>query len=197
MKVKTMKIDEVITKINDLCNDPVLRRRLLDWRWPLAIITILLLLFLMEPQYFWSGLLLSLLGEGLQIWCFAALDKKKELAARGPYAVVRNPMYIGRYFLILGAVAITGSLFLMLLYSVIYYFYMVNRVRREEEVLREIFGADYEAYCARVNRFLPNFSNLDPETIKYFRRDLFFQNHAHLNLLAVAVGYLIVYWILF
>ena len=190
-------MNDIITKINDLCNDPELRRKLLTYRWPLAIVVIILLLFLMDRRYFWLGLCVSMIGEGLQVWCFASLNKKKELAARGPYAVVRNPMYIGRYFLILGAVMTTGSLLLIILFSVVYYFYMVNRVEREEAVLIEIFGADYEEYCRRVNRFLPDFRDLDLEAIKYFRWDLFFQNNAHLNLLAVAAGYLAVYLILF
>ncbi len=190
-------MNEIINKINDLCNDPELRNKLLTYRWPLAIVFIIILVFLMKPQHFWFGLFISLIGEGLQVWCFAALNKKKELAARGPYAVVRNPMYIGRYFLILGAVAITGSWLLAILFTIIYYFYMINRVEREEAVLIEIFGSDYEDYCRRVNRFLPAFHNLDREAIKYFRWDLFFQNNAHLNLLAVAAGYLAVYLILF
>ncbi len=192
-----MKIDQLIERINTLCNSPELRRRLLAWRWPLTLAALLGLVWLMKPRYFWPGFLISLLGEGLQVWCFAALNKKKELAARGPYAVVRNPMYIGRYFLILGAIVITGSLFLVVIYSLIYYFYMVNRVQREEAALEEIFGADYAAYCARVNRFLPTFRQLDREKIKYFRFNLFLRNHAHLNLLAVLTGYLAVYRIIF
>jgi hypothetical protein len=111
--------------------------------------------------------------------------------------VVRNPMYIGRYFLILGAVAITGSFLLMLVFSVIYYFYMVNRVEREETVLKEIFGTEYEEYCQQTPRFIPTFDRLDREAIAYFRWDLFFKNHAHLNLLAVLAGYLVVHLILF
>jgi len=190
-------MNEIIDKINNFCNDPELRAKLLTYRWPLAVVFIIVLLFLMEPRYYWIGLFVSLLGEGLQVWCFASLNKKKELAARGPYAVVRNPMYIGRYFLILGAVLITGSWLLVLLYTVIYYFYMVNRVEREEAVLIEIFGSEYEEYCQRVNRFLPAFHDLDLEAVRYFRWDLFLQNNAHLNLLAVAAGYLAVYLILF
>ena len=187
----------IIERINNLFSDPELRGKLLTYRWPLAIAALIILILLMKPQYFWPGLLLSLAGEALQVWCFAALHKKKELAAKGPYAAVRNPMYIGRYFLILGAVAITGSLFLMILFSIVYYFYMVNRVEREEEVLTKILGDTYQEYCSRTNRFLPAWQRLDQEAIRYFRWDLFFKNNAHLNLLAVFVGYLIVYSYLF
>jgi len=190
-------MENIITKINQLFNDPELRDKLLTYRWPLAIAALIILILLMKPQYFWLGLLISLAGEGLQVWCFAALHKKKELAATGPYAAVRNPMYIGRYFLILGAIAITGSLFLVILFSLVYYFYMTNRVVREEAVLAEIFGDAYQEYCNQTNRFLPAWQGLDKKKIRYFRWDLFFKNNAHLNLIAVLVGYLIVYSWLF
>ncbi|MCK5916423.1 MAG: isoprenylcysteine carboxylmethyltransferase family protein [Deltaproteobacteria bacterium] len=186
-----------IEKINALFNDPELRSKLVTYRWPLAIVAAIIFILLMEPQYFWIGLLISLAGEGLQVWCFATLHKKKDLAAKGPYAVIRNPMYIGRYLLILGAVAITGSLFLMVVFTVIYYFYMTNRVGREEAVLKEIFADSYPDYCNRVNRFLPAFKELEREEIRYFNWDLFFRNNAHLNILSVLAGYWVAYIWLF
>lgn len=188
---------ETIDKINKLFNDPELRGKLLTYRWPLAIAALIILVLLMEPQYFWLGFLISMAGEALQVWCFASLNKKKELAANGPYVAVRNPMYIGRYFLILGAIAITGSLFLMIIFSVVYYFYMTNRVAREEVILAEIFGDSYRDYCSQTKRFLPAWQRFDKEALRYFRWDLFFQNNAHLNLIGVLVGYLVVYSWLF
>ena len=110
--------------------------------------------------------------------------------------MVRNPMYIGRYLLILGAVAITGSLFLMVVYTIIYYFYMTNRVGREEEVLKDIFGNAYTEYCSNVNRFIPASTKLDKDEIRYFDWDLFFNNNAHWNILSVLIGYWVAYlWI--
>ncbi len=189
-------MNDFLEKINNLFNDPELRAKLVTYRWPLAIAAAIIFILLMEPQYFLIGLLISLVGEGLQVWCFATLNKKKDLAAKGPYAVIRNPMYIGRYLLILGAVAITGSLFLMVVYTIIYYFYMTNRVGREEEVLKDIFGDAYLEYCNHVNRFIPEFKRLDKDEIRCFDWDLFFQNNAHWNILSVIVGYWVAYiWI--
>ena len=190
-------MENILEKIDLLFNDPELRSKLLTYRWPLVIASLIILILLMEPQYFWLGLLISLTGEALQIWCFATLNKKKDLAAKGPYATVRNPMYIGRYFLILGVIVITGSLFLVILFSIIYYFYMTNRVKREEEVLSEIFGEAYQKYCNRTNRFLPVWQGLEQKDVRCFNWDLFLQNNAHLNLISVVVGYLIVYSWLF
>ncbi len=186
----------IVNTINNLFNNPELRSTLVAYRLPLAIAFTIALLFFMKPEYFWLGFLISLIGEGLQIWCFASISKNKELSTKGPYAVMRNPMYIGRYLLILGAIIITGSWILVLVFSIIYYFYMVNRVKREENVLAEVFGLDYEAYCKRINRFMPSLGSINLKDIAHFRFDLFLKNHAHLNLISVLAGYAAAYLIL-
>ena len=40
-------------------------------------------------------------------------------------------MYLGRFFLIGGALLLAGRPWILLPYAVFYYFYMVNRVKRE------------------------------------------------------------------
>ena len=191
-----LNTEPIITKINALYNNPRLRRGLLKSRWPLAILFSISLALLMKAQFFWFGLTLSIVGEALQVWCFAALHKKKELAANGPYAVVRNPMYLGRYLLILGAITITGRPFLMILFTIVYYFYMANRVDREEKVLEEIFKDDYRKYCRQVPRFLPLWHDSKKTNLRFFKWKLFFENNAHLNLLAMSIGYLLIYYMI-
>ena len=189
-------LEPIITKINTLYNNPELRRKLLKFRWPLAILFSIAIALLMKPQFFWLGLLLSMVGEILQVWCFASLHKKKELADNGPDAIVRNPMYLGRYLLILGAIVITGRPFLIITFTIVYYFYMVNRVKREEKVLEEIFKDNYRMYCQQVPRFLPLWCNLKKTKLCFFKWQLFFENNAHLNLLTVSVGYLAIYYLM-
>lgn len=187
----------VIDSINELFNNPKLRSTLVAYRIPLTIIFILVLLFLMKPEYFWMGFIISMLGEAIQVWCFASINKNKELSTNGPYAIMRNPMYIGRYLLILGGIITTGSWILAAFYTIIYYFYMVNRVKREEEVLVRIFGDNYKKYCKQVNRFVPTFRQVNWKDILYFKWNLFFKNHAHYNLIAVLVAYCVAYFFLF
>jgi hypothetical protein len=102
-------------------------------------------------------------------------------------------MYLGRYFLVLGALLLTGWPWLLAPYTILYYFYMRNRVRREEKSLREVLGADYEAYCAEVRRFLPSPRPYLGNPVLIFRRDLFRLNHGHWNLLSVFAFYAAVY----
>ncbi|MEW6720428.1 MAG: isoprenylcysteine carboxylmethyltransferase family protein [Thermodesulfobacteriota bacterium] len=177
--------------IHRLFNHPGVRGFLRKIRVPLAVAAAVLLLYKADPAWFVPALCVSLAGELVQLWCFGTLHKKAELAADGPYAVVRNPMYLGRFFLILGVLMLLGAPWILPVFTVIYYFYMANRVRREEATLREVFGKEYEAYCAEVPRFLPTVRPFRGNPVLTFRSDLFLRNHGHWNLLSVAVFYAI------
>jgi protein-S-isoprenylcysteine O-methyltransferase Ste14 len=196
---KIDKNDSELSAIHKLFNNKGVRKFLLILRVPLAIGIIILMSCYIDPAYFWAGLIVSAIGEFIQVWCFSALKKKKILAVKGPYVLVRNPMYLGRYLILFGFLLLLGqnSLWLLVAFTVIYYFYMVNRVRREEAVLIDIFGESYQQYCKDVNRFFPSFKNVDWKSLPYFRKELFFRNNAHWNLLGTVLCYAFFYYMTF
>ena len=158
-------------------------------RMPLAVLLIVLWPWWVRPELLALGILVSAIGEFLQVWCFACIEKEKVLTIRGPYQICRNPMYLGRYLLILGFVLLLGSWPIAAGYTVVYWFYMVNRVKREEPVLEGIFGNPYREYCREVNRFMPGFRRLDPD-FWFFRWSIMISNNGHWNLLSAVAGYL-------
>ena len=77
------------------------------------------------------------------------------LLTSGPYAVTRNPMYVGQLTFLACLVLATGSPIAALL--------LVGRALRlgaqvqlDEERLAERFGDEYRVYLARVPRWIPN-----------------------------------------
>src|SRR5262245_7484852 len=50
----------------------------------------------------WIGLMIAGLGEALRIWAAGHLVKNKELSRGGPYAHVRNPLYLGTLLIVAG-----------------------------------------------------------------------------------------------
>lgn len=78
-----------------------------------------------------------------------------QLVTGGVYAHVRHPMYasfllwgITQALLIPNWIAgLAGLVAVMALYAV--------RQSREEAMMRDTFGADYDAYCARTKRLIP------------------------------------------
>jgi protein-S-isoprenylcysteine O-methyltransferase Ste14 len=72
----------------------------------------------------------------------------------GPYALTRNPMYLGHLIFLTGlAVAFRSWFALILLSARAYWFHC--RVLQDEARLQAEFGAVYDAYRARVKRWLP------------------------------------------
>jgi protein-S-isoprenylcysteine O-methyltransferase Ste14 len=188
--------------IHAFFNHPGLRKFWCRIRYPFGAALLVLLaglfwkgLIRIEPRWFWLGFDVSMVGEIIQLWCFASLKKEKVLACRGPYVLVRNPMYLGRFFIVLGVILLLGEpgLWAVVPYTLFYWFYMYNRVRREESKLIGIFGADYEAYCRNVNRFLPSPRGGNLQNVMYWKWALLTGNHGWLNLAALLGAYAVLY----
>jgi protein-S-isoprenylcysteine O-methyltransferase Ste14 len=113
-----------------------------------------------------AGLLVTVAGAALAVWCVltfalvgrgtpAPFDPPRRLVVRGPYRVVRNPMYLGAATALVGAALYYGSAAL-LAYAVL--FLLVTHLfvmAYEEPTLRRLFGDEYAGYCRSVPRWVP------------------------------------------
>jgi protein-S-isoprenylcysteine O-methyltransferase Ste14 len=129
-----------------------------------------------------TGLPLAFAGEVVRMWAvgYSGATTRGDkvtapaLVTAGPYAYVRNPLYIGNFVTAAGfALAFTGknsapvrfalvagSLAAMLgVYAVI--------VPHEEGYLRETFGGDFDDYTARVPRVVPALEPSEPQQGSY------------------------------
>lgn len=116
------------------------------------------------------GLPIAIAGELLRCWAvgYSGVTTREdhviapELVTAGPYAYVRNPLYVGNFITAAGfAIAFTGgnsaakrlgliaaSLGTMAaVYGII--------IPHEEQYLRSQFGEPYERYCASVPQIIP------------------------------------------
>jgi protein-S-isoprenylcysteine O-methyltransferase Ste14 len=92
------------------------------------------------------------------------------LVSAGPYAYVRNPLYLANLATAFGfALAFTGGngfakrwLLRLLGLGTMAWVY-ATIVPHEEEFLRSKFGADFDAYCERVPRFVPLLAAAEPQ----------------------------------
>jgi len=183
----------MLQAIHDIFNNPAARKLFLRLRYVLSLVLLALLAHYADATRFLPAFLVSLFGEAIQLWSFASLVKNEQLTARGPYVMVRNPMYLGRFFLVLGLMLLLDNPYLTAAYVVLYYFYMVNRVQREEKRLVELLGQPYRDYCARVNRFLPSFGRLSDPAVRFFNWGVMRRNNGHWNLLATLLFYGVLY----
>ncbi|MGA7616636.1 MAG: isoprenylcysteine carboxylmethyltransferase family protein [Thermoanaerobaculia bacterium] len=85
----------------------------------------------------------------------APFDPPREFVAVGPYRLVRNPMYVGGFVLILGAGLFVLSPAIVALAFVLLAVTHVMVVLVEEPDLQRRFGESYQRYRASVRRWLP------------------------------------------
>ena len=115
-----------------------------------------------------------------RIWChlFIAGSKNADLVTAGPYAVMRNPLYVGT---LVGAVGFGLAVHLPILalaLAVAFAIFYPAVVAQEEVRLEQLFGERYREYCARVPRWLPDWSlYVEPHTVtvspRYIRGAIF------------------------
>jgi protein-S-isoprenylcysteine O-methyltransferase Ste14 len=86
------------------------------------------------------------------------------LVCEGFYAHSRNPMYVGDFLLFVGLSLIYNSAFVYLVVLPVVAMVLLAMVQAEESYLRGRFGAEYAAYCQRVNRFIPRLRGLRDTT---------------------------------
>lgn len=77
------------------------------------------------------------------------------LVVRGIYRRTRNPMYLGFALALLGWALVLGTLAALLLLPAFVLYLNRWQIAPEEAALRARFGADFDAYAARVPRWLP------------------------------------------
>jgi protein-S-isoprenylcysteine O-methyltransferase Ste14 len=110
-----------------------------------------------------GGAFLVLAGMGLRAWAagFAGRHTRSEniegarLATSGPYAYVRNPIYLGSVVLGFGMVLLIGDRRLFVPCALTFLALYFGLIPAEEEFLSEKFPDEYPVYCRNVPRFLP------------------------------------------
>ncbi len=183
-----------MSPVHSVFNNVSLRRGLCKSRYLLVLGCFVFLFSAVNPAWFFGGFFVALFGELIQVWSFGSLDKNRKLAVLGPYLLTRNPMYIGRYFLLTGCLLTTGHIWWFPVLTVLYYFYAVNRVKREETRLQRLFGKDYDDYCRYVNRFIPSFKAFEKNHLFFFNWTLLVKNHGHWNLMAMLGCFALLYF---
>jgi protein-S-isoprenylcysteine O-methyltransferase Ste14 len=92
---------------------------------------------------------------GKQWALVARVVEGHELITEGPYGVVRNPIYLAMFGMLV-ATGLAVSRWQALAVAMIVFFAGTEiRIRSEERLLREAFGAKFEEYARRVPGLFP------------------------------------------
>jgi protein-S-isoprenylcysteine O-methyltransferase Ste14 len=117
------------------------------------------------PHRAWIGMAIFFAGGVLPVWAFRTFreagnnidplaEANSEVVTRGPYAFTRNPMYLGLVVIALGAAIWAGPWPMLATPVLVFLTANFVHIPYEETKLRRQFGAAYDAYAARVRRWL-------------------------------------------
>jgi protein-S-isoprenylcysteine O-methyltransferase Ste14 len=122
-----------------------------------------------EYYYAWpiaTGLFITILGQlirGLTIGLAYIVRGGKEgkpyaegLVTDGIFNHCRNPLYVGNILMLLGVGVLANSVVYVAIVIPVFLFVYQAIVLAEENFLRGKFGAGFDAYCKKVNRWFPN-----------------------------------------
>jgi protein-S-isoprenylcysteine O-methyltransferase Ste14 len=151
------------------------------------------------------GIVITVAGELIRLWGVHYIgaisrtrsDRLGPLVAAGPFALVRNPLYVGNILLWVGFALAARLIWLAPVIFVLLALEYHAIVRWEETLLESRLGQAYRDYAARVPRWVPLLFNRgdrkDP-----FGKDRFSWNDTLFSergtFVAMAVGYLLL-WI--
>jgi protein-S-isoprenylcysteine O-methyltransferase Ste14 len=155
-------------------------------RVPCGFVLVAAFLWLSEPSWISlaAGLPVSIVGLVVRGWAAGHLEKNTKLTESGPYALVRNPLYVGTLTVAAGFVIASRRWELGLLFAAVFLLIYLPVVELEEQHLRKLFPS-FADYARRVPKLLPRFSGGGE---KQFRWAMYRHNREYEALLGFLAG---------
>lgn len=85
----------------------------------------------------------------------------------GIYSVVRHPLYIGNYFMWLGPVLFLRSVWVVIVFTLVYWLYYERIIFAEEQFLRRKFEDAYDKWSETVRSVIPSFKKYIPPSLPF------------------------------
>ena len=122
------------------------------------------------PWIAWLGFSFCIISLLLFIWVHLALGRntsikvqikeKQKLITKGPYNLIRHPLYTSLLILHVGVLLMISNWFIGISWFTSLLLFLVFRIPKEERMLLEEFGELYQDYSETRGRIFPKFLNL-------------------------------------
>ncbi len=133
-------------------------------------------------------------GVALRLWSNGYVIKMGKLTTSGPYALVRNPLYLGTILIILGFFVFLREYGLAGVFAVVMTLAYRRTIMQEQKMLEDKFGEDYRDYKKNVPCLWPRLTPY-PRGEKWpFSWARILENREHKIVLWVAIV-VIAFWL--
>jgi len=163
--------------------------------------------FLFAALYVWRagpgwlslviGMVIACVGLVVRALASGHIEKNRALASTGPYAYVRNPLYLGSIVIGIGFAIAARDLWIGLALVVFFAAVYIPVIRSEQDYLRAHFP-EYEDYMRRVPSLLPR-TLWFKGAVQGFSRELYFRHREYNAVLGAAamLGILVakIFWL--
>ena len=166
------------------------------------LITPLVIAALLDPQYthrtfsgfaggLWAAICILVSFSGLLVRCVVAgyvprgtsgrntqSQVAESLNTMGLYSIVRNPLYLGNFLIILGLLLFIQVWWFALAGVAIFWIFYERIIFTEEEFLRGKFGATFVDWSMKTPVFVPNFKNWQKPALPYEWKTVLRREHS-------------------
>ncbi len=193
------------------------RIKKLSWKLFLVYALLIVLIYFADRRVdkwstwnFWVGIALVAASGWLRIWASGHLVKNKVLTVTGPYAYVKNPLYIGTFLGMIGTAFLTmgdpdparapwyfrNMNWLILGFGVLafVFYYIPYKKKREGNRLHDIFGESWDHYDRAVPDYFPKLSRYERAQDRPWSWKATCDNSEQWAPFAMAVGVAAIIW---
>ncbi len=176
---------------------------------PIPLLLAILIFATPTPASLLGGLALALLGEALRIWAVrhaggatrttSGVGAGAVLITHGPFAYVRNPLYLGNFLLSLGLCLMSWARmpWMLVIFIALFGWQYWSIISLEEEHLQQRFGQTYTEYLQHVPRFFPRLTPFRKQEAQAMPlgRALKIEKNTLLSFVAVALAIFLIWTI--
>ena len=101
------------------------------------------------------GLALAVLGQVFRIYAAGYIFKNKQLASTGPYSLVRHPLYLGNFIILIGFTIASANLYVAAGVVVFFLVWYPAAIAYEDSKLEIIFGEDWREWSKNIRAIIP------------------------------------------
>lgn len=123
-------------------------------------------------------LLVSFFGLAIRVWTIGCVpartsgrNTKKQIADKlnttGIYSLIRHPLYLGNFFMMLGVMMFAHHIWVILVYTLLFVLYYERIMCAEEAFLKEKFGDEFLQWAERTPAIIPRFAHYTPPGLEF------------------------------
>jgi protein-S-isoprenylcysteine O-methyltransferase Ste14 len=132
-----------------------------------------------EIYYEVFALFVSLVGFSIRVYTVGHTPKNTSgrnasegqvadtLNTTGIYSIVRHPLYLGNFLMWLGPALLTGNLWFIVSFCMLFCIYYERIMYAEEQFLRNKFGSTYLQWSKNVPPFIPKIENFKKSDLPF------------------------------